>query len=124
MAQISRPQGRETEDKTLMKLIGMGAGAYFGGEGGRMAGAQIGGQVADATGGLASTGGQMEVAGAAQRRMQPAQTMPMQQVDDPIQTVEKARVAVANLPPDQQQLFAPALNTGYAALKRQQNGVA
>jgi len=55
---------------------------------------------------------------AAERRLGP-QAAALPEPADPMQAVEQAQAAVTNLPPDQQKQFAPALQAGSAALRRQ-----
>lgn len=125
-AQVQRPQKKQNELGQLLPVAGAVIGGMTAGPGGAMAGASQGaalGQLGAST--LAMTeGGQQGGAGvsAAERRVVPAAGLP--QAQDPQRTLQEAQVAVANLPPEQQKQFAPALQMGGAVLRRQQGGVA
>jgi hypothetical protein len=116
MAQIYKPQKKSDGLGEILTIGGGIVGGIYGGPGGAMAGAQLGGMAGNM---MADNSESPNVGEAASRRLG-GDAQPMQQVDDPMTTVEKARIAVANLPPDQQAIFAPALQTGMAALRRQQ----
>lgn len=81
------------------------------------------GNPAAIAGGVAGLASQNQEQGpqsvAAQSRLgQLGNPAPKPQVDDPISAVEQAQSALAALPPEQQEKYGPALNTGSAALRR------
>lgn len=118
-AEVSRPKKKD-ELGELMAVANIAQG------GARMMAGDVSGALSVAQGAQSldqqQQGGSQGIA-AAERRLQP-QTQQLPQAQDPLQAVQEAQVAVANLPPEQQKQFAPALQMGSAALRRQQGGVA
>lgn len=127
-AQVQRPKKKQDDLGPLLTVGGAIAGgvigAKTGGPAGALKGASMGGQLGSTAGSLLSFmdggGGGGEPQGAmaaAGRRMGPASTLP--EVVDPQQAVQEAQVALVNLPQEQQAQFAPALQMGSAAMRRQ-----
>lgn len=121
--EVRKPQKKQNELGQLLPIAGAVIGGMSAGPGGAMAGASQGAALGQlGAGALSMAEGQQQQSGgvsAAERRLTP-QAMPLPQEQDPMQAIQEAQVALANLPPEQQKQFGPALSIGQRAFKKQE----
>jgi hypothetical protein len=132
--QIETPQmmaikGRQGSGSGMGQALGTIAGGVVGALAGRTpgaaaTGASLGGSLGGAIGGEIGDKGKPGAQGlgsptvsAAQRRVE----NPSPQAEDPISTIEQARMALSSLPPEQQKEFGPILTAGSKAFRSKQN---
>lgn len=116
MANVMMPQAKKTNDMgNLLTIGGAVVGGAFGGPAGAMTGA-----------GAGQMAGGMLAQQSAPQAQQPVQSSAMQRRAESMQNLDQLRQseqALAYLPPDQQQQYAPAIQRA-RIMAEKQNGVA